>query len=338
MKLKSKPIFIVGTQRSGSNLLRLILNQSEQIDAPHPPHILQNFFPLLSYYGNLSQQKNFEKLVADVVEFVNRNPVKWHFFLDKNDVLNHCQNQSLLEVLKVIYQIAASKKNANYWCCKSMQNVKYIPEIEKETTDAFYIHLVRDGRDVATSFKNCLVGDKHAYFLAQTWKKEQELAAKHLSAISPERYACIRYEDMIENPQKTLSPVLEKLNINWSDALLNYYTSKEAFNTAKAGTMWTKLEEPLDPNNKKKYFKQLSVDEIRIFESVAKDILIKYGYEINFTENINNSFSTEDIEKFEMENIRLKKIAQEKFSDELESRRYQSEIIENVKRGSIIAP
>ena len=33
-------IFMIGTQRSGSNLLRLMVNQAPDIAAPHPPHIL----------------------------------------------------------------------------------------------------------------------------------------------------------------------------------------------------------------------------------------------------------------------------------------------------------
>ncbi len=33
------PIFMIGTQRSGSNLLRLMLNQLPEIAAPHPPSL-----------------------------------------------------------------------------------------------------------------------------------------------------------------------------------------------------------------------------------------------------------------------------------------------------------
>ena len=56
-------IFMVGEQRSGSNLLRLILNESPSIAAPHPPHILQRFMPLLPVYGNLDNNNNFKKLI-----------------------------------------------------------------------------------------------------------------------------------------------------------------------------------------------------------------------------------------------------------------------------------
>ena len=62
-----KPIFMIGTQRSGSNLLRLMLNQLPELAAPHPPHILQRMTPLLSEYGDLSRPKAFAELVDDVV-------------------------------------------------------------------------------------------------------------------------------------------------------------------------------------------------------------------------------------------------------------------------------
>ena len=57
---------MIGTQRSGSNLLRLMLNQVPGIAAPHPPHILQRLMPLVSNYGNIEQKETFQLLVDDV--------------------------------------------------------------------------------------------------------------------------------------------------------------------------------------------------------------------------------------------------------------------------------
>ncbi len=70
-------IQFIGTQRSGSNLLRTMLNQLPEIAAPHPPHILRTFEPLLPIYGDLDQNGNFESLVNDVCSWVERNPVTW---------------------------------------------------------------------------------------------------------------------------------------------------------------------------------------------------------------------------------------------------------------------
>ena len=59
-------IFMIGTQRSGSNLLRLMLNELPRIAAPHPPHILQRMMPLAQNYGDLGRRENFAQLVDDV--------------------------------------------------------------------------------------------------------------------------------------------------------------------------------------------------------------------------------------------------------------------------------
>ena len=143
-----QPIIIIGTQRSGSNLLRLMLNQHKDIIAPHPPHILQMFFPLLERYGDLGEKKNFLLLVRNVCEFVNLNPVPWNLQLDVSVIAAKCRSQSLISIYAAIYETLAARKNAQLWCCKSMVNLYYIPQIEQEGLKPIYIHLVRDGRAI----------------------------------------------------------------------------------------------------------------------------------------------------------------------------------------------
>ena len=60
MNEEYKYLQIIGTQRSGSNLLRVMLNQLPEIVAPHPPHILQNFLPIIDKYGDLKIDANFK--------------------------------------------------------------------------------------------------------------------------------------------------------------------------------------------------------------------------------------------------------------------------------------
>ncbi|MFN3841558.1 MAG: hypothetical protein ACK4RF_12705, partial [Cyclobacteriaceae bacterium] len=97
-------IQFVGTQRSGSNLLRVMLNQLPEISAPHPPHILKTFFPLLFNYGNLDDDGNFYRLVSDICDWVNKNPVPWQGILFSPDqVIPACKQRSLVEVFRRIY-------------------------------------------------------------------------------------------------------------------------------------------------------------------------------------------------------------------------------------------
>lgn len=122
-----KPIFMIGTQRSGSNLLRLMLNQLPEIAAPHPPHILQRMMPLVSLYGDLERDKIFRILIDDVCRLVEFNPVPWSgVVLDREDVFRRCNERSLLAVYAAVYDICAEAKGAQTWCCKSLANIKYL--------------------------------------------------------------------------------------------------------------------------------------------------------------------------------------------------------------------
>ena len=118
------PIFMIGTQRSGSNLLRLMLNQLPEIAAPHPPHILQRIMPLVPSYGDLSDDENFCQLVDDVCRLVELNPVPWEgVVLDRKDVARRCRERSVAAVHGAVYDVCAEAKGAKTWCCKSLANI-----------------------------------------------------------------------------------------------------------------------------------------------------------------------------------------------------------------------
>ncbi|ELS03694.1 hypothetical protein Xen7305DRAFT_00034180, partial [Xenococcus sp. PCC 7305] len=95
---------MIGTQRSGSNLLRLMINQIDGLAAPHPPHILKRLMPLVGNYGDLQNKANFRVLVDDVCRLVELNPVVWEgVILDREDVFNRCQDNSLVAVFSSVY-------------------------------------------------------------------------------------------------------------------------------------------------------------------------------------------------------------------------------------------
>ena len=51
---------MIGCQRSGSNWMRTMLSGREDLIAPHPPHIMRDFMPILSKYGDLDLKANLK--------------------------------------------------------------------------------------------------------------------------------------------------------------------------------------------------------------------------------------------------------------------------------------
>ena len=304
-----RPIQFIGTQRSGSNLLRVMINQIENIVAFHPPHILSSFYPILPAYGDLKIKENFESLVEDICSWVENNPVPWEQVeFDRKKIIKSCNSATLVEIFRVIYETSAMAHAADYWCCKSMANMNFYKSLEKLSVKPFYLYLFRDGRDVALSFKKAYVGEKHIYSIAKKWKKDQQVALELCDRVPDSRFVKIRYEDLIADSEGVMGRLCHALDIETPNNFFDYHKSQEAQNASSAGGMWENLTKPVLKNNFNKYKKELSVEEISIFESVAGKELRALGYSLeNSEKDLSELYSLDELEKFTEENEALKK-------------------------------
>lgn len=326
-----KAIQIIGTQRSGSNLLRVILNQLSEVDAPHPPHILERFFPLLPKYGNLTVESNFDNLIEDVCKLVEFNPVPWEGFqLNRKVIKSNCQSNTLIEIFRVVYELKAQSSKATYWCCKSMVNIHFADKIEESGINPLYIYLYRDGRDVALSFSKAIVGEKHMFHIAKQWKEEQDLCIELKEKLGEERIFLISYEELLGDSEGVLKRLCDFLKVPYNNSMLSYYNSNESAVTADSGKMWENLSQPIIKDNFNKFLKELSEEQITIFENVAGSTLQKLNYERFFTENDFN-YPEDQIEKFNQENKLLKQIAASNLSEkDFDKRKGQSNLMKEI--------
>lgn len=326
-------IQIIGTQRSGSNLLRVILDQSKDIASPHPPHMLTTFVPLLPLYAPLDSEQ-YRLLVNDVVDFVYANPVPWEgIVLDKEVLFNASQCHSLYELNRLVYEQVAKGKGAKYWCCKSMANVHYADELENAAPNLKYIYLYRDGRDVAVSFKKAMVGDKHVYFLASKWKEDQEACISLAKKLGADRFFSLSYEALTDEPEKNMRALCAYLEIDYVPEMMDFYTSNTSKITAAAGEMWSNLAKPVMKNNTRKFLTELSSDELHLFEYVAGDTLQKLGYPLYGSNETDFSITPDLLSEYEKENRQMKQQTLLSVSkSDLEKRKPQAVLLEAIKK------
>jgi len=325
---------MIGTQRSGSNLLRLMLNQQPAIAAPHPPHILERFTPLLPLYGNLEDDVKFDLLVDDICRMIEINPVAWEGVgLDRETVKACCFERSLMAVYGAVHDLMSEAKGALIWCCKSLANVHFLPQIDEFFPDARYLYLYRDGRDVAVSFRKAVVGEKSYYHIAKHWHAEQQLSFDLRDKAEAETFFALSYEDLTANPEETLKEMMHHFSIPFDAVMLDFNQSEEAMATAKSGSLWVNVQQPVIKNNTKKFFSEASEEDIRIFELVAGASLDRLGYEREYTSKGEEAtFKVADILEFEKENERLKKdINVHLDAKELRLRQPQQELLKEIK-------
>jgi len=308
------PYMMIGTQRSGSNLLRLMINQLSHIIAPHPPHILERLTPLLPLYGSLDDDISFNQLIEDVCQLVEKNPVAWEgVCLNRDDVYSRCDERSLVAVCDAVHNILAQQNNAETWLCKSMANVHFLPEIERFYGNKIkFIYLYRDGRDVSLSFRKAMIGDKSFYHLAKTWNEEQRLVLECEQRVEKDNFFKVSYEELTSNTEGVLRRLCVFLDVEFSDHMLDSHNSGEASRTAVTN-LWSNVAKPVFANNSNKFFKECSLHDIDIYESVANESLHALGYKCFLkTNDEKRHFNKDEIMAFEEENEALKKEAAKK--------------------------
>lgn len=274
------PVFLLSTERSGSNLTRSILNTHSEITAPHP---LETAYPWRKTVppSELSGGSR-KRLIRDIL--INKNysfhPLVETMNIERTfDHLEEMGADSFLDVQKTLYEEYAAVTEASVWVSKDPSEWDYIKEAFEYYDDLKVIYLVRDPRDVVLSFKTSNVGRYHPYFNAKRWTEEQEKGLQLLED-RPTDVHRIRYEDLLQNPESITEELCAFLELEFEPEMLYYYDTDDAQAASQSAEVFENLSMPIKSDNYEKYKDRLPREEIRITEKIAADALTKHGYEL----------------------------------------------------------
>lgn len=276
------PIFIIGTERSGSNLLRLLLNSHTNIAIPHPPHLMRDFKSFEIGYGHLGVDDHFSDLLDDSIEFVNSHFAPWPYQVKNSDLMEFIEDRSLYGIYVALHEQYRIYKNKKRWGCKSTFMWQEIEKILRFHANPKLIHLVRDPRDVAVSAKKSIFSKGHPYNLALLWNHEQQSIEKYKeTSFNDKNYLLIRYEDLTFNPHKTLGKIMNFLNEEVEEQQFEFFKTDEASTLAKQSESWKNVQSPIAPNSVGQYKKALSEKEQFYLENICGELMTKYLYALN---------------------------------------------------------
>ncbi|MBI5240039.1 MAG: sulfotransferase [Elusimicrobia bacterium] len=272
------PIFIIGTERSGTNLLRLILDAHPAIAVPHPPHILKNLFALEPAYGDLSDDRRFRTLIRDVAQLVAFHAYPWGFPIDEEDVFRSATARNLVCVYFAVHDQYAAHAGKPRWCCKSTHMLRHVALVRQHRPAAKFILMVRDGRDVAVSARESIFNRYSVYHAARLWQEEQRIGMYWLDKLSEREIHCLRYEDLLAEPERTVKALCAFLGLPFQDAMLRYHETPEARTCASLSQDWRNTDKPLLRGNAGRFRQALDPKEIDLYEAIAAPELDRFGY------------------------------------------------------------
>ncbi|MEO1386467.1 MAG: sulfotransferase [Cyanobacteria bacterium J06634_6] len=280
MPQRPRPVLMTPIRRCGSHALRLRLNFSNEFYSPYPLHIVE-FMPLLPLYGALSNDFNYFQLVIDVVGLQAATMVKWDgVSLDPVVIFERIKDRprSIHAITWEMLFLAGQKQQTKVVMDKSLDSVHYANELMALFDDMLFLNVVRDPRAQISSINRAIIHDFDTLLNTQTWVKAHD-AARALELAYPERVLTIRYEDFIQSQAAVLKKICQFLGIPFLAAMLDVSQSREAQGLSGLSNLWaTNSSQPI-PANVDKFKKDLSIEEIRLIETLSADHMSYYGYE-----------------------------------------------------------
>ena len=268
----SPPLFVLGVARSGTTLLRVVLDRSPGIAIPEE----SRFIPLLArrHRGRVEREPFLDDL--------RRIPELRRWELDPADVTVE-PAASTADAIAAVFAAYAAKHGKPRWGDKTPMYMRHLPLLERLFPGAQYVHLVRDGRDAAVSFLEMPEGTftrtwahpgSPATFACQ-WRTEVE-AASALGARVGDRYLEIRYEELVTEPERAVRTVCDFARLPFEASMLEYPGAVDVSEKPHHQG----LREP-PTAGRRDWRRELSPADARAFETIAGDLLEELGYELS---------------------------------------------------------
>jgi len=276
--LSCVPFFIIGSGRSGNTLLRSILSGSSDISIP--PESYRIPFAIKKFH--IFSNRDWKEVVSEVLsEFENcKEFYTWEINLA--DVHNRLENiaeskRTLSNIFDELFSNYAEKHSPGFkiWGDKTPMNTLYLNWIGEVFPQSKFIHIIRDGRDVASSY---LKMERYETILdaANRWTNSIDLAQAFGSKIK-ENYLEIRYEDLVTNPDKSIKKVCDFLDVMYNSDMLDH--------TSQVGKLGdtdkphhANLSKPISSESIGKWKHNLSEDDQESITKLLHKPLHRLGY------------------------------------------------------------
>ena len=183
--------------------------------------------------------------------------------------------------------LCMQKSGKQRWAEKTPRNISRIGEIFRCFPKARFVHLLRDGRDVACSLRTHprhevvdgklipLHTRKPIAGCARRWRDDIEGSRRWWS---DPRFHTVRYEELVLNPRPVLEKLMAFLGEDWDESMLAHAAAASPFRDATRFAQNPEALAAVSTASLSRWQRDLDPRDRRIFKRIAGDLLIELGY------------------------------------------------------------
>ena len=268
-QVKDRLFFIVGCGRSGTTLLKTILNAHPNVSIPHETFFF-NSIARGDIHSEVRPQTRIQKIVSC-------------WWIREMNVTEEGLREALGDRcptwpnLLVALLCETTDHEATRIGEKTVGHLLFVDQLLKLYPSCRVIQIIRDPRAVLASFRSSSVGSSFAAKIIRDWSKAIEVDRQHQTR---SRYSRIRFEDLLLDTRGTLEQLCEFLELPFSESMLEFHNRQDKG--------FSDLQ-PHHQNTTKKIFtsgidawqSKLSRSSVALLEHYLGASMCELGYEVS---------------------------------------------------------
>ena len=282
---------IVGSPRSGTTMLRLMLDSHPELAIP-PETAFLTRAAALEGEGEELRERFFQMIVT----FPASAPGWADFQIPAEDFharLREIDPFSPAEGFRLFYRMYAARFGKPRWGDKTPLYCRHLPYLQELLPEARFVHIVRDGRDAAISLRERWFSPGRDIEVQASHWRGNVTAAREGGAVC-RHFLEVRFEDLVRDAETELRRICRFLDLEPHPDMLRFFERapsrlEEHQDRYRAdGSVLVSREErlkqqahtrrPPDLSKIGLWRQELSNEECRRFEEIAGDLLAAYGY------------------------------------------------------------
>jgi len=276
------PIFIVGPNRSGTTLLRLMLNAHSRIAVPDE---------LVYFRGEMAGATRSDWKHPDLTPSEYRRYV--HAFLQRNEEalaplsVDDLENKichdapSLRSPYAISLDAWADAHGKPRWGEKTPGNLFYVDVIQDMFPDARFVYMARDPRAGVHSMLKTSFFRSDAVINALNRRKYDRFGLQQLALSAKQgQWTLLRFEDLVREPEQTLTSLCAFLGEDFEPEMLSYHTTSQKYMKQRALSQFNKAAtRPVSSKKADSWRTALSDTQIAEVEWICHHEMDAFGYE-----------------------------------------------------------
>ena len=269
--------FIVARGRSGTTLLRAMFDSHPDMAVPPESHFV---VPMIERRRQLESRGRLSRS-AFVADLTGRYGFR-RWDLDVRAVelrLRDADPVDLASAIREVFGLYAEQLGKRRYAEKTPINVLHIEALAAVFPEARFIHLIRDGRNVALSYLDTDFGVTSVPEAAIHWRRFVRRGRRAGARIGSHRYREVLYEDLVDQPEPVLRSLCEFIELPFDPSMLLYHTrADELLTNTSHREHHGRIALP-PTAGLRDWRRDMEPDAVALFEAIAGDLLEELGYE-----------------------------------------------------------